>query len=88
MQKSFQFNHDKGVSSDHTHKYSNLIKATDRNGKLFTASYNSLSLLGKIITSHITFTKANVEIEPIIKKIMKLEKSIMPGLNCDMRRTM
>ena len=89
MQKSFQFNHDKGASGNHTHKYSKLIKAVDRSVIFFfTAYHTTLSSLSKIKTSFLTFTKVNFEIEPIMKKLKKLEKSLMPGLYCDMRRTM
>ena len=67
MQKSFQFNHDKGASGYHTHEHSKLTKATDRSEKVFTASCTTLSLLGKIATSNLTFAKANFEIEPMTK---------------------
>ena len=57
MQKSFQYNHDEKAAGDYTHKYSKLIKALIRSEDIFTASYTTISLLGYITTSHLTFTK-------------------------------
>ena len=79
MQKSFQPNHDKGVSGDYTDKYSKLMKAADRSGKIFAVSYITLSLLGKITTSHLAFTKANFEIEPTMKNIKETREIANAG---------
>ena len=38
-----------------------------------------MSLLGKITTSHLTFTKANSEIEPIIKHIKEIRTQNKTG---------
>ena len=59
-------------SGDHNHKYLKLVKATNGNGNAFTASYITLSLIRKIITSHLTFTNSNAEIEQIIKNIKQI----------------
>ena len=59
MQKSFQFCHDNGASRDHTHKCSKLIKATNRNRNVFTASCATMNLIEKVTISHLTFTKSN-----------------------------
>ena len=79
MQRSFQHSYNKGAAGDHTHKFSKLIKATRRSGNIFTVSYTTMSLLGKITTSHLTFTKANTEIEPIIKGIKEIRSQNKTG---------
>ena len=79
MQKYFQFGYNDGASGYHTHKYSKLLKATNRNGNLFPASYATLILLGKIKTSHLTFTKSNAEIEPMIEKIKLIRIATKSG---------
>ena len=79
MKNCFQFSHDNGASVDHTHKFSKLLKATNRNGNLFTASYTTLSFLGKIITSYLTFTKSNADIEPMIKNIKRIRIATKSG---------
>ena len=43
MQKSFQFCHDNGESTDHNYKYSKLIKDANINWNVFTASYTIMS---------------------------------------------
>ena len=75
MQKSFQCHHDEGAVGDHTHKYSLLIKSSTRKGNVFTASYTTMSLIGHVTSSHLTFTKSNAEIEPIISKIKQIREN-------------
>ena len=77
--KRFQFGHGNGASRDHAHKYSKLAKANNLIRNVFIVSYATLSLLGKITKSHLTFTKSNAEIEPIIKNIKRIRSIAKSG---------
>ena len=79
MQKSFQLCHCNGTSGDHTHKYSKIIKETNRNGNVFTASCATMSLIRKVTTNHLTFAKSNAEIEPTMKNIKSVRTATKPG---------
>jgi hypothetical protein len=73
--KSFQKFVDNGESLDHTFKFANSLKLKDRPGKVFTASYTSVSLQGKVTLSRSTYTKNNAEIEPIITRHHEARKN-------------
>jgi hypothetical protein len=75
MQKSFQSSVDNGESPDHTFKFANGLKLKNRPGKVFTASYTSVSLQGKVTLSRPTYTKSNAEIEPIVAKHHEARKN-------------
>lgn len=67
LQASFQRTYDEGNSGDHTHKYSNKVRAGLRPGRVFTASYTVTSLTGHINLSRLTMTKGISEIDNFVK---------------------
>lgn len=76
MQSSFQLNHDHGYAGDHTHKYSKQIASTNRADKIFTASYTIVGMLGKVVSSRLTFTKSNDELNPILSGLSGIRGSM------------
>jgi hypothetical protein len=76
MQKSFQSSVDDGESPDHTFKFANGLKLKDPPGKVFTASYTSVSRQGAITLSRPTCAKSNAEIEPIIARHHEPQKML------------
>ena len=51
---------------DHTHKWGKIITASNRRGKVFTANYTVMSLMGKVCVNRNTYTKSNFELEDIL----------------------
>ena len=76
MQQSFQLHHDLGYAGDHTHKFSKRITCTNRPDKSFTALYTIISMLGKVASSRLTFTKSNAELDHILVRLRKLRSKI------------
>ena len=76
MQQSFQLHHDLGYAGDHTHKFSKQITCTNRPDKIFTASCTIVSMLGKVASSRLTFTKSNEELDPILLGLTKLRSNM------------
>ena len=67
VQQSFQLHHDHSYAGDHAHKFSKQITSSNRADKLFTASYTVTSMLGQVVSSRLTFTKSNEELDPVLK---------------------
>ena len=67
IQAYFQKFSDHGCSVDHTHKWSKVIRASGRQGKIFTANYTVLGLKGKVCINCTTFTKSNFELEELLR---------------------
>jgi hypothetical protein len=63
-------------SPDHTFKFANGLKLKDPPGKVFTASYTSVSRQGAITLSRPTCAKSNAEIEPIIARHHEPQKML------------
>jgi hypothetical protein len=64
-----------GAIPDHTFQYANKIKVSGREGKVFTASYTVKSLHGLCTINRLTFTKANAELRPFIRKFREVRKN-------------
>lgn len=79
MQATFQTKSDEGTSADHTFKYSSVISASGRHGKVFGASYTVASLLGNIVMSRLVFTKSSREINGLIGDYKKVRENSGAG---------
>lgn len=66
MQESFQLHPDEGESSDHSFKAAGRVKTFFRTGKVYSASYDSLSLHGFVNFNRFCHTKSNDELQPIL----------------------
>lgn len=66
MQASFQNTYDEGTAADHVHKYAYAVRAGNRKGRVFDASYSVTSLRGHINLSRLTMTKSSKELQDVI----------------------
>lgn len=66
LQASFQTRWDEGNLADHTHKYSKVVQAPGRKGRVFAASYTIAALIGFINVSRLVFTKTMFELQKIM----------------------
>ena len=76
MQQSFQLHHDQGYAGDHTNKFSKQIASSNREDKIFTASYTIVSMLGQVVSSRLTFTKSNEELDPILHGLSSIRNEM------------
>lgn len=67
LQESFQMHPDESESSDHTFKFVKMIAASKRAGKVFLASYDSISLAGMCTFNRLVHTKSNDELLPLFQ---------------------
>ena len=74
MQESFQLNLDEGESADHSFKAAKMVKTFFRTGKIYSATYDSLSLNGFVNFNRFCHTKSNEELEPILQDNAKIRK--------------
>lgn len=58
---------DESESSDHTFKFAKMIAASKRAGKVFLASYDSISLAGMCTFNRLVHTKSNEELLPLFQ---------------------
>ena len=68
LQNKFQLSPDESEASDHSFKFANMISASIRTGKVFMASYDSLSLSGMCTFNRLVHTKSNDEIRPLLQQ--------------------
>lgn len=71
LQESFQLCSDESESSDHTFKFAKMISCF-RAGKVFLASYDSISLAGLCTFNRLCHTKSNDEIRPLIQQLREV----------------
>ena len=76
MQSSFQLRHDHGHAGDHTQKCSKQITSSNRPDKLHAASYTIVSMLGKVSSSRLTFTKSNDELSPMLHGLSSIRQNM------------
>lgn len=74
MQSFFQTCVDEAATADHSHKYSNKITVSGKGGAVFTATYTTMSLGGLVSMSRLTYTKSNLELEPLVRETGKAKK--------------
>jgi hypothetical protein len=67
LQNSFQMHPDEREWSDPLFKFADMLFAAIRAGKVFTATYDSISLAGKANFNRLVHTKSNDEIRPLIQ---------------------
>lgn len=79
LQNSFQMHPDESEAPDHSHKVANIISASGKKGKLFFASYDTISLRGFCNFNRMTHTKSNDEIEPLIRLYRDVRKNANAG---------
>ena len=76
MQQNFQLHYDLGYASDYMYKVLKQITCRNRPDKIFTALYTVTSMLGKVASSRLTFTKINKEVNSILIRLIKLRTNI------------
>ena len=53
----------------------------NRCDKLFTASYTIVGIIGKVLSSRLTFKRSNVELDPILVGLSKIRNNMgIPNL--------
>ena len=81
MQLSFQMNLDESESPDHSFKFAKMVMSIIRTGRIWTGTYDSISLAGLATMNILCHTKANSEILPAIEDNKRIrERTNAPKL--------